>query len=88
MGKPVLHLFVFDLDRVNIPIQCPKCDFDNYVTMAQVRLNDVVICRGCKSNIQLVDYMGTVSKSRETLDNSLRRLMGSLPRGFTVTLRF
>jgi peptide subunit release factor 1 (eRF1) len=79
---------MFDLDRAVISIECRKCNFLNSVTLRQVRLHDVVICRGCKSNMQLVDYMGTVSNARETIWNSLTDMMESLSRTFNITLRF
>lgn len=79
---------MFDLDCAIIPIECPICNFHNYVTVRQVRLHDVVICRGCKSNIQLVDYMGTVTNAREAIWNSLTNMMESLSRTFNITLRF
>ena len=62
---------MFDLDCAIIPIECRKCNFLNSVTVRQVRLNDVVICRGCKSNMQLLDYMGTASNAREAIRSSL-----------------
>jgi hypothetical protein len=79
---------MFDLDCAIIPIECRKCNFLNSVTVRQVRLHDVVICRGCKSNMQLLDYMGTVSNAREAIVNSLSNIMGSLSRTFNITLRF
>ena len=79
---------MFDLDCAIIQIECPICNFHNYVIMRQVRLHDVVICRGCKSNMQLVDYMGTVSNAREAIWNSLREMIGSLSRTLNITLRF
>lgn len=79
---------MFDLDCAIFPIECRKCNFLNSVTVRQVRLHDVVICRGCKSNIQLVDHMGTVSNARDAIRNSLREMVGSLSRTLNVTLRF
>jgi peptide subunit release factor 1 (eRF1) len=79
---------MFDLDCATILIECPRCNFHNSVTMRQVRLHDVVICRGCKSNMQLVDYMGTVSNAREDIWNSQRNMMETLSRTISITLRF
>jgi len=79
---------MFDLDCAIIPTQCPKCSFYNDVSARQVRLNDVVICRGCKGNVQLVDYMGTVSNAREALRKGLEDLAGSLSRTFTIRIGF
>lgn len=79
---------MFDLDCAIISIECPRCNFLNSVTLRQVRLHDVVICRGCKSNMQLVDYMGTVSNAREDIWNSLTNMMESFSRTINITLRF
>jgi hypothetical protein len=79
---------MFDLDCAIIPIECRKCNFLNSVTVRQVRLNDVVICRGCKSNIQLVDYMGTVSNAGEAIESSLTNLVASLSRSLNVKVNF
>ena len=47
----------FLLDKSKHEAPCPRCGFYNGFSLKQVRLNDVIICRGCNGNIQLVDYM-------------------------------
>lgn len=79
---------MFDLDCATIPIECPSCSFYNSVTVKQVRLHDVVICRGCKSNLHLVDFMGTVSNARNAIRNSLTSLVESLLSIPNITVRF
>lgn len=63
----------FSLDNVSIEITCPQCGFFNDVFLGQVRLRDVVICRGCKVSIQLDDYMNEYRKAerefRQALDD-------------------
>lgn len=56
-----------DIDGYEIQIDCPKCGFSNPIWIRQARLRDVVICRGCKSNIQLDDRMNTVKKACESI---------------------
>lgn len=50
---------MFDLDNKEIEINCPNCDFFNPIKLKDVRLRNVIICRGCKSNLQLDDYMNS-----------------------------
>jgi hypothetical protein len=60
-----------DLDRAEFEIECPRCQFYNPVLLKQARLRDVVICRGCKSNIQLDDGMNSVRKARRSLRRAI-----------------
>jgi hypothetical protein len=46
----------------------------------------VVICRGCKSNIQLDDHMNECRKARQSLRRALQRLESSL-KELTVNIR-
>jgi hypothetical protein len=48
---------VLDLDGISIDIPCPGCGFCERATMKQIRLQDVIICGGCKANIHLSDHM-------------------------------
>lgn len=63
---------MFDLDRIEIEVCCPRCHFYGPANLKQVRLGDIVICRGCKANISLVDYMHEVANARERLATALR----------------
>ena len=60
-----------DLDKVEVEIECPQCQFYNPVLLKQARLRDVIICRGCKANIQLDDSMNTVRKARQSVQRAL-----------------
>lgn len=77
---------MFDLDRVPFEFECPICRFQNPATLGQVRLGDVVICRGCKSNIQLADYMATLSSARKDIQSRLRRIEDSFSSRSEFTL--
>jgi len=63
-------------DRFEVEVECPCCGFFNPIWLKQARLRDVVICRGCKANIQLDDAMNSVRKARR----SIRRQMKALRR--------
>lgn len=69
---------LLNIDRISVNINCPRCDFYNKVTFKQVRIRGVIICRGCKSNIQLVDHMNTVRKSVSSIRRSLSKLEKTL----------
>lgn len=73
-----------DLDPIMLDLTCPTCDFYNPATIRQIRLNDVIICRGCKANIQLVDYMGEVGKARQQLKKVFAELF---EKPINITLR-
>ena len=60
-----------NLDKIEVNVDCPRCNFANPIWLRQARLRDVVICRGCKANIQLDDGMNTVRKAYR----SIRRAM-------------
>jgi len=62
------------VDAFEIEVECPRCQFHNPAWLKQARLRDVIICRGCKSNIQLDDSMNTVRKAH----HSIRRAMNDL----------
>ncbi len=70
---------MLDLDRQPIQFPCPRCGFYNGARLKQVRLRDVVICRGCKSNIQLDDHMNSYRRARRSIERALgdlRRALG------------
>jgi hypothetical protein len=62
------------VDTFEVEVECSRCHFANPVWLKQARLRDVVICRGCKSNIQLDDSMNSVRKAH----HSIRRAMDQL----------
>jgi len=69
---------MIDLSRHRVDLTCPSCKFINPVALKQVRIRDVIICRGCKSNIQLQDHLNSVRKSLK----SFRREMDALMKAF------
>ena len=69
---------MLDIDRIETEAACPRCDFYYGFTFQQVRLRDVIICRGCHSNIRLDDHLNTFRKARASIDRSMRELEESL----------
>ncbi len=66
------------VENIEIEIQCPKCNFYNYFRIKQAQLRDVIICRGCKANIQLDDQMNTVRKTIRDIEKAMRKFENSL----------
>lgn len=69
-----------DLDRFEVKVDCSRCGFGNPVWLQQARLRDVVICRGCKANVQLDDGMDSVRKVRRSVRRSLDDLRAAIAR--------
>lgn len=66
-------------DGIEMEIECPVCCFGNNVRLKQVRLRDVVICRGCKRHIQLEDYMNRCRKAKQ----QFQRMMNEFQHTFS-----
>jgi len=65
---------MIDLDKYEIDFKCPKCGFYNEALIKQIRLRDVIICRGCKINIRLDDQMNEVKKAVRDINKSMHEL--------------
>lgn len=77
---------MIDLDSVDLDIECPNCSFFNKIKYRDARLRDVVICRGCKSNIQLDDHMNECRRARRAVLAAFADLERSLS-GLSRTLQ-
>ncbi len=78
---------MIDIDSLTIDIRCPLCRFLNTVTLKQVRLRDVVLCRGCKTNIRLEDHLNTAKKTIRSFQRAMRELEEQLAQIGTITIR-
>ncbi|RQS88131.1 hypothetical protein DF048_27830 [Burkholderia seminalis] len=65
---------MINLDRMDFDVPCPRCRFENDIFGRQVRLRDVIICRGCKTNIRLDDHMNEYRKARQQIDQTFAEL--------------
>lgn len=77
---------MFNLDRAEFELSCPRCRFGNSFFYRQARLRDIIICRGCKSNIRLDDHMNECRKARQQINQALselERTFASLSNTFT-----
>lgn len=76
-----------DIGKHTIEIECPKCRFHNPIYFKQARLRDVIICRGCKVNIQLDDQMNECRKAIRSVKQSIRQLEESFT-NHKITISF
>jgi hypothetical protein len=68
----------FTIDFAELDFPCPKCRFSNPFWIRQARLRDVIICRGCKCNIQLDDQMNSVRVAERNVRRAMDDLASSL----------
>jgi hypothetical protein len=65
---------MINLDKQTIEVECPKCRFYNKIQLQQVRIRSIIICRGCKINIQLEDFMNEYRKAKRSIERSFQEL--------------
>jgi phage FluMu protein Com len=65
---------MINLDKFEIEVKCPRCGVYNEIFLRQVRIRSIIICRGCKGNIQLEDYMNEYRKTKRNIAKSVREL--------------
>jgi hypothetical protein len=78
---------MIDVDNLDLEGACPRCGFVYQFTLKQVWLRDVVICRGCKCNLQLDDHLNTARKARTAIRQAFGELEKSLNSLRTIRLR-
>lgn len=80
---------MLDLDRTQFDVDCPNCMFSTRIFYRDARLRDVLICRGCKANIQLDDSMNECRKARRQVADAFAELehaLSGLNKSFTIKL--
>lgn len=63
-----------DLSRVWRELPCPNCSITTRVQFKDILGGKVVVCKGCKSNIRLVDSQNSVKRSLRRLQNQIESL--------------
>ncbi|GBE56541.1 hypothetical protein BMS3Bbin16_00750 [archaeon BMS3Bbin16] len=66
------------LDNAEIQIPCPKCKFSNSVRLKQIKLEETIICSGCKNKIKLVDSEGSTNRGLTKINKSVKDLKKAL----------
>lgn len=76
---------MFDLGRMTYDLQCTKCGFYNRIFLKQIKLRDVVICRGCKVNLCLDDHMNEYRKIERKTNKQIKEMFSGLD-GLTLEI--
>lgn len=69
---------MLNIDGFETDAACPRCGFHNSFSLVQVRVRDVIICRGCHCNIRLEDHLNSYRKARASMNRALGDLENSL----------
>jgi transposase-like protein len=77
---------MIDLRKQVVDINCPACNFQNQITLKQAQIRSIIICRGCKSNIQLQDYFNTVRKALKSIRRELKGLEKAIENFGNITI--
>ena len=75
-------------DRTVIDFPCPSCGFYNDATLREVRLQDAIICRGCKITIMLVDPVNETRVALRRIDRAIRKLEEQVSSIGVIEIRF
>lgn len=78
---------MINLDRFEFEVECPKCSFASKIFYRDARLRDVLICRGCKANIQLNDHMNECRKARRQFHTAIQELEEAIARLNNITIK-
>ncbi|WP_088139726.1 hypothetical protein [Achromobacter xylosoxidans] len=78
---------MIDLDRFEFAVECPRCSFATTIFYRDARLRDVLICRGCKANIQLDDHMNECRKARRQFNSAMQELEATFAKLKNITIR-
>lgn len=78
---------MINLGKHKIGFQCPSCGFSNKATIKQVRINDLLICRGCKRNIRMVDHFDTTKKALRSFNRAIREFEEQIKRMGDITIK-
>lgn len=76
-----------EFSKTLIPVKCIYCDFENQVSIEQIKTEKVVICRGCRSNIVLKDYLKSVQKAERDLKKAVNDIEEALQKGFNFEIK-
>lgn len=71
---------VFGIDGVFIDLECPRCGCVQDVQLIDVRLQRLIFCPACKSQIQLVDGGASIHAAAEQVERSMKDLINAFGR--------
>lgn len=65
---------IINLDNAEIKFSCPKCRFENKVTLKQIENEEIIICSGCHEKIKLIDKDASTKRSLKNINKSIKDL--------------
>jgi hypothetical protein len=74
MFRVQLEVEVPNLDRFRLEVPCPLCELRTPTTMGAIRCGDMIVCRGCHSNLRLHDVMATFHRFKRRFTHMLKKL--------------
>jgi hypothetical protein len=66
------------LDKLDFNLPCPNCHFQNRATVRQVRTRGRIICRGCKTELQLTDTRASFKRANNSIARALEGIAGQV----------
>lgn len=72
--------FDFDVAKMTVKLNCPKCQAPNEVTLGQVKREETVTCAGCNTAIKLHDKDKSVDKAVSNVNGAMDDLKKTLDR--------
>lgn len=63
-----------DISNKKIEFECPNCHSKVSITLEQAEKEEIVVCPGCKKNIQLSDKDGSVKQSKHDIEKGIKDL--------------
>ena len=69
-----IHIDVPDFSKHSLEVPCPRCNLATPTTLGAISRGELMICRGCKSNIRLIDHVGELERFVRRLRRQLRKM--------------
>jgi hypothetical protein len=63
-----------DLSYLSVELNCPKCDFALDILVKQIMAEEIILCPGCLTEIQLVGESGSSYRAQSDIDEALNDL--------------
>jgi hypothetical protein len=79
---------MIDLGAAEIELPCPYCNFCNTVLIKQIKSGEMIICSGCKRDIDLTQYSNNISETEREMDDALSALQEKLKKGINLNIKF
>jgi transcription elongation factor Elf1 len=65
---------MFDLDKIWIDFNCPKCHYNDAIQLIDVKTERTIFCHNCKSTIRLIDNEASAHDGIQKINESFKKL--------------